>query len=44
MEQPQGQPALRENEHPKPPLGDIRMIIGGRAATSSSKKAPKTYL
>ena len=28
MEQPQGQPTRRENERPKPHLGDIRMIIG----------------
>ena len=44
MEQPQGQPAWRENERPRPPLGDIRMIIGGSATSSSSKKACKTYL
>ena len=34
----------RENDHPRPPVGDIRMIIGGTAATGSSKKARKTYL
>ena len=44
MEQPQRQPARRENERPRPPLGDIRMIIGGSTASSSSKKARKTYL
>ena len=37
--------ALRwENDHPRPPVGDIRMIIGGTATTGSSKKARKTYL
>ena len=34
----------RENDHPRPPVGDIRMIIGGTTATGSSKKARKTYL
>ena len=34
----------RENEHPKPPIGEIRMIVGGTATTSSSRKARKTYL
>ncbi|XP_065632020.1 uncharacterized protein LOC136068593 [Quercus suber] len=34
----------RDNERPRPPIGDIRMIIGGTAATGSSKKARKTYL
>ena len=34
----------RENDHPRPPVGDIRMIGGGTAATGSSKKAQKTYL
>ena len=29
----------RENDHQKPPVGDIRMIIGGTTATGSSKKA-----
>ena len=33
-----------EDERPRPPLGDIRMIIGGTAAAGSSKKARKTYL
>ena len=27
-----------------PPIGDIRMIIGGTVTTGSSKKARKTYL
>ena len=33
-----------ENECPRPPIGDIRMIVGGTATTRSSKKACKTYL
>ena len=34
----------RDNEHPRPPIGDIRMIVGVSATTGSSKKARKTYL
>ncbi|XP_075659015.1 uncharacterized protein LOC142628866 [Castanea sativa] len=34
----------RENERPRPPIGDIRMIVGGTAIVGSSKKARKTYL
>ena len=34
----------RENDRPRPPVGDIRMIIGGMTAMRSSKKARKTYL
>ena len=34
----------RENDHPRPPVADIRMIVGGTATTGSSKKARKTYL
>ena len=34
----------RENDHPRPPVGDIRMIVGGTATTRSPKKARKTYL
>ena len=34
----------RENEHLRPPIGDIRMIVGGTATTGSSRKARKTYL
>ena len=34
----------RDNEHLRPPIGDIRMIVGGTATTGSSKKARKTYL
>ena len=40
----QEQAPRRENDHPRPPVGDIRMIVGGTAATRSSKKARKTYL
>ena len=40
----QEQDPQRDNERPKPPLGDIRMIVGGTATTGSSKKARKTYL
>ncbi|XP_050290427.1 uncharacterized protein LOC126728678 [Quercus robur] len=41
---PQEQAPRRENERPQPPIGDIRMIIGGIIAAGSSKKAHKTYL
>ena len=34
----------RDNEHLRPPIGEIRMIVGGIATTSSSRKARKTYL
>ena len=40
----QEQAPRRENEHLKPPIGEIRMIVGGTATTSSSRKARKTYL
>ena len=33
-----------ENDHSRPPIGDIRMIVGGTTTTRSSKKACKTYL
>ena len=36
---PQEQAPRRDNERPKSPLGDIRMIVGGTATTGSSKKA-----
>ena len=42
--QNQGAPVRRENERPKPPLEDIRIIVGGSTSSSSSKKARKTYL
>ena len=41
---PQEQNPRRDNERPKPPIGDIRMIVGGTTTTRSSKKAHKTYL
>ena len=41
---PQKQGPRRDNERPRPPLGDIRMIVGGMMTTDSSKKALKTYL
>ena len=41
---PQEQAAIRDNEHPGPPLGDIRMIVRGTTTSSSSRKAHKTYL
>ena len=41
---PQEQHPRRVDERQRPPLGDIRMIIGGTAAAGSSKKARKTYL
>ena len=33
-----------ENNHLRPPVGGIRMIVGGTTTTGSSKKARKTYL
>ena len=41
---PREHASRRENDHPRPPVGDIRMIIGGTATTGSSNKARKTYL
>ena len=41
---PQEQAPRRDNERPKPPLGDIKMIVEGTPTTGSSKKARKTYL
>ena len=41
---PQEQAPRRENERPRPPIGDIRMVVGGTTAAESSKKAHKTYL
>ena len=40
----QEQAPRRENERPRPSIGDIRMIIGGTTAAGSSKKARKSYL
>ena len=36
---PQEQVPRWENERPRPPVGDIRMIIGGTVTSRSSKKA-----
>ena len=44
MDPLQEQAPWRENECPRPPIGDIRMIIGGTTVTGSSKKVRKTYL
>ena len=44
MNPPQEQAPRRQNECPKLPIGDIRMIVGGTATPGSSKKACKTYL
>ena len=41
---PQEQVPRRDNKRPKPPLEDIRMIVGGTTTTCSSKKARKTFL
>ncbi|XP_050249200.1 uncharacterized protein LOC126696520 [Quercus robur] len=41
---PEEQVPRQENERRRPPIGDIRMIVGGTAAAESSKKAHKTYL
>ncbi|XP_075669955.1 uncharacterized protein LOC142639697 [Castanea sativa] len=41
---PQDPAPRRENERPRPLIRDIRMIIRGTAALSSSKKAGKMYL
>ena len=38
---PQEQVPLRKNERPRPPIGDIRMIVEGTAASGLSKKARK---
>lgn len=43
-DQPQDQAPRQENERPRPPIGDIRMIVEGTMTTGSSKKAQKTYL
>ena len=41
---PQDQYPRQDNERPRPPVGDIRMIVGETATVGSSKKARKTYL
>ncbi|XP_050250994.1 uncharacterized protein LOC126697904 [Quercus robur] len=40
---PQDQHPRWDNEQPRPPIGNIRMIVGGTAVAGSSKKARKTY-
>ena len=37
---PQKQNPRRDNEQPRPSIGDIRMIVGGMAATGSSNLRP----
>ena len=39
MDLPLEQVARKENEHSRPPLGDIRMIMGETASFDSSRKA-----
>ena len=41
---PQEQPPRCDIECPRPPLGDIRMIVGDTTVAGSFKKARKTYL
>ena len=41
---PREQALWWDNNHPRPLVGDIRMIIGGTTTTGSSRKARKTYL
>ena len=41
---PQEQNPRQDNERPRPPIGDIRMIMGGTVVTGSSKRAQKAYL
>ena len=41
---PQEQNPQKDNERPRPPIGDIKKIVGGTTTTGSSKKARKTYL
>ena len=40
----QDQHPRRDNERPRPPIRDIRMIVRGTTVAGSSKKARKTYL
>ena len=44
MDPPQEQFPQRENERPRLPIEDIRMIVGGIMTTRLFKKARKTYL
>ena len=41
---PQVPPTWRENKHPRPPLGDIKMTVRRTTTYGLSKKARKTYL
>ena len=41
---PQEQNPQKDNERPRPPIEDIKKIVGGTTTTGSSKKARKTYL
>ena len=41
---PQKQHPRQDNKCPRPPVGDIRMIVGRTTTTGSSKNARKTYL
>ena len=41
---PQEQASRRDDECPRPPLGGIRIIVGGTTTFGSSRKARKTYL
>ncbi|XP_075649782.1 uncharacterized protein LOC142620267 [Castanea sativa] len=41
---PQNQAPRRDNDRPRQPVGDKRMIVGGTMIAGSSKKARKTYL
>ncbi|XP_075658943.1 uncharacterized protein LOC142628790 [Castanea sativa] len=43
-DQLQEQAPRRENELPRTPIGDIRMIVGCTTSAGSSRKAHKTYL
>ena len=38
---PQEQDPRRENERSRPPVGDIRMIVGGTTTAGSSQKSPQ---
>ena len=44
IDPPQEPAVRRDNRRPRPPLGDIRMIVRGTTAIGSSRKARKTYL
>ena len=44
VDPPQEQVARRDNKRPRPPLGDIRVIVGGTTASGFSRKALETYL